>query len=296
MLIESIFGRRVRWYILRSPFAPLLKWLLRSTIRPELRERRELAAGLGADDATDRIAAEVNRDGYAFVTPLLDPAALETLGAAAQDLLTRAKERPVSQLEQHKSFWTRLLDEEMTDGTLPSDSPFVAFALQQPILKLMSKVFGELPQLESVLLTYSQPAEAPLAYSQLWHFDYDDPRVIKLFVYLTDVDTENDGPFTFIPKGISKRFRSSLRSRLSDATVSKRAPGGVKSLKAPRLSAFVVETSRCLHMGSRLAPGHERLLYTATFLALPRLYPEPAPRFVLAGDETPSVKSVLRVR
>jgi hypothetical protein len=36
---------------------------------------------------------------------------------------------------------------------------------------------------------------------------------------------------------------------------------------------FMVDTARCLHMGSRLSEGHQRLLYTATFTSVPSMYP-----------------------
>ena len=46
----------------------------------------------------------------------------------------------------------------------------------------------------------------------------------------------------------------------------------MEQIIAPRLSAFAVETSRCLHMGSRVAQGHERLLFTATYTTAPRVF------------------------
>lgn len=66
-----------------------------------------------------------------------------------------------------------------------------------------------------------------------------------------------------------------------------------QAIRAPRLSAFMVDTARCLHMGSRVAPGHERLLYTATYISIPRLYPEPPPCFQLTGGESQLLTSVL---
>jgi len=62
---------------------------------------------------------------------------------------------------------------------------------------------------------------------------------------------------------------------------------------APRLTEFMVNTSRCLHMGGRVAPGQERLLYTTTCFSLPRFYPEPTSRFILRGDETPLMRALL---
>lgn len=155
-------------------------------------------------------------------------------------------------------------------------------------------MFGEVPLLDYVLLTLSHSNYQDLSYSQLWHRDHDDVRTIKLFVYLTDVQSESDGPFTFLPGPVSDRFGFSLRShRRDDEILPKVRAGEVRTVIAPRLTTFMVETSRCLHMGSRTAPGHSRLLYTATYITVPRLFPEPPPRFRLSGLETELERCVL---
>jgi hypothetical protein len=144
------------------------------------------------------------------------------------------------------------------------------------------------------LLTLSKSTGKDLSYSQLWHRDHDDTRVIKFFVYLTDVEDADDGPFTFIPRPQSDKLGFQLRSHLTDAEMATRIPlNAISQMKAPRLSAFMVDTARCLHMGSRLSPGHERLLYTATFISIPRLYPEPSPSFRLTGKESSLLKCLL---
>src|SRR5262249_25595044 len=174
---------------------------------------------------------------------------------------------------------------------------FVRFALQPAIVAILARRLGELPRLDSVQLTLSQTASPQLSYSQLWHRDYDDVRTIKLFSYLTDVNDTGDGPCTFLPGPVSDRFGFSLRSHREDREVLQRLNGEKPTaVIAPRLTSFLVETSRCLHMGSRTAPGHSRLLYTATYITVPRLYPEPPMRFLLRGDESEVTRAVLSVR
>ncbi|NTV12180.1 MAG: hypothetical protein HGA47_15640, partial [Zoogloea sp.] len=170
----------------------------------------------------------------------------------------------------------------------------VRFALQPAVIGVLARALGELPQLDDVLLTLSRATGKAHSYSQLWHRDHDDVRTIKLFVYLSEVADPSDGPFTFLPGPVSDRFGFALRSHREDAAIFRRAGADeLKAMVAPRLSVFMVETSRCLHMGSRMAPGHERLLYTASFISVPRAYPEPPPRFRLAGGEDAVVRCVL---
>jgi len=145
-----------------------------------------------------------------------------------------------------------------------------------------------------VLLTLSKGTDAPLSYSQLWHYDHDDTKTIKLFAYLTDVSDDDDGPFTFLPAQVSSRFGFSIRSHRHDCEVlSHVRPHEVVKMTGPRLSTFMVETSRCLHMGSRLKLGHSRLLYTATFTSAPAIYPRNASRFRVKGDESPALRMLL---
>ena len=155
----------------------------------------------------------------------------------------------------------------------------------------------DLPQLSDVVLTLSQPMDnRPLSYSQLWHLDHDDKRVCKLFIYLTDVRDTADGPLTFIPAPASKPFRNTIKSHMNDDRVfAKVDRSTVKEIIAPRLSSFIVNTARCLHMGSRIQSDRTRLLYTATYIQPPRIYPEPPSRFRSTGLLTDVERAVMRL-
>lgn len=286
--------RRALWHLNRTPVAHVIKGIRRAAASKSVGKRRRLAATIASTPAEAAMAEQLNREGYAIVTEAMDPLVLQSLEVATADLQQRARSRAVKQASNHKDFWTRLLDQEMQDGKLPTDNAFAAFALQPAVLSILSRAYGELPHLDYVLLTLSRDTGKELSFSQLWHRDHDDTRVIKLFVYLTEVASLDDGPLTFIPGPASDRFGFSLHSQTPDAVVSSRvSPDEVQSLIRPKLSVFMVETSRCLHMGSRLSAGHERLLYTATFISVPRLFPEPAPRFSLTGRESEVVRCVL---
>ncbi len=291
---RSALWPRLRWHLYRTPAASVIKAIRRALRQRQVRRRKQMAAAVPTTALQERLARQINEFGYAVVTEAVDQASLDALARAASPLHARALSRDVSQESSHKDYWTRLLDEEMHEGALRANNPFAAFALQPAVIGILSRVYGELPRLDYVLLTLSRDTGKPLAYSQLWHRDHDDTRVIKLFVYLTNVDSLEDGPLTFITGPASDRFGFTMRSHQSDVLVNGKVQSDdVKSMVAPALSVFIVETSRCLHMGSRLAPGHERLLYTATFISVPRLYPEPAPRFLLEGSESDVVRSVL---
>jgi hypothetical protein len=286
--------RRLLWHVNRSPVAPAIKTVLRARHRGAVGERRRLLSELRADPRTLEAGAALARDGHASFDSIVDPAVLTALDEAGRAKLARADDAQRAQQSGHKAFWTRLLDEDKLDGRLPTDNPFVRFALQPNVLAAVGRALGELPQLDDVLLTLSRPTDAPLSYSQLWHLDHDDVRTIKVFVYLTDVADLGDGPFTFLPGPASDRFGFSVKSHRRDDAILRRArPEEIVSVTAPRLSTFAVETSRCLHMGSRVKPGHSRLLYTASYISVPRLFPEPPLRFATTGTEDAPTRCVL---
>ena len=282
------------WRLARTPAAGLIKALHRARVRPEINHRRALAQQVPKDSRFTALARDFRRDGYCRLDDVVDAGLLAAAGTAAQKKYARATQAAASQESTHKDFWTRLLDEDKVDGMLPANNPFVSFALQPAVLGVLTEVYGELPLLDDVLLVLSRPTGKKLTSSQLWHHDYDDLRTVKLYIYLTDVVSVEDGPFTFLPVPASSRLGGSWRSRRSDEEIAARVPAeAIVRMTAPRLSVFMVETSRCLHMGSRVADGHERLMYMASYISIPRVYPEPAPRFHLNGNESELVRCVL---
>jgi hypothetical protein len=80
-----------------------------------------------------------------------------------------------------------------------------------------------------------------------------------------------------------------------DQVFSRVERSAVKEIVAPRLSSFIVNTARCLHMGSRILSDRTRLLYTATYIQPPRIYPEPPARFRAAGSLTEVERAVMHL-
>jgi hypothetical protein len=284
------FFRRALWHLNRTQVKWLMKTLVSAVRYQDKLARRAAAKANVVDEGPGARAKELRKNGYSMITDLVDAPLLHELQRISLERVRRAGELSKSQLMKHKSFWIRLLDEDLSNGAFDCDSIFVRFALQRNVVGLLTSYLGELPQLTDVLLTYSTPSDDALAYSQLWHRDYDDVRTLKVFAYLTDVTDVADGPFTYLPGSHSDKVGFTLRSHLSDAKFFERAPrDGVEQVRAPRFSVFLCETSRCYHMGSRVAPGHSRLMYTATFISSPSVYPAGPARFrasrALSADE-----------
>ena len=267
---------RIIWQLNRSPLRKLIKLMVCAANIRAVRERTALARELPKSPCLDDVVDQLKIDGYCILTNLVDKELLQRMATRATERLTNAESAAKHQSQTSKPFWVRLLDEEMEDGKIRISSPYIRFAIQPLVMQIASRVLGQIPRLDYVLLTLSRYSPKSLEKSQLWHLDHDDVQVIKLFVYLTDVRDLNDGPFTFIPASASGALGYSLRSHRNDEEVfgsGQITVSDVKSLTSPALSVFMVDTARCLHMGSRLSEGHQRLLYTATFTTVPSMYP-----------------------
>jgi hypothetical protein len=289
---------RALWHVNRSPLRYAVKTGVSAWHRNEKLERRRQAQSLNVSAAERAKADDLNRDGYAVVTELMDPSIRQEFAQAGLVRLNDIGAAETSQTSTWKKFWVRLLDAEMKDGKLSADNIFVRYALQPAVISIVATALGEIPWLDYVLLSYSRYTGDDLASSQLWHRDHDDVRVIKLFSYLTDVEDDGDGPFTFLPRQSTDKFGYPIMSsHFPDEQVFQKVPrSDIKVMKAPRLTSFMVDTAKCLHMGSRMAPGHGRLLYTATFHAFPRMYPGAKARpFSPVRDTTPLQKLIMGI-
>ncbi|QDF39293.1 hypothetical protein FJN17_17945 [Bradyrhizobium symbiodeficiens] len=289
--------RRLLWHVNRTDLGWVLKAALTSLQLPARAKRIALLKQLPTKPEWAEASRKLETDGYVDVSSIVDRGLAEAVASFADGKVNRLQELVGRQKEGHKSFWVSLLDEDLVNGAFATDHPFVRYALQPAALRIIGDFMHDLPQLSDVVLTLSQPTpNQALSFSQLWHLDHDDKRVCKLFIYLTEVQDTADGPFTFIPAGPSKAFRNSLKSHMSDTQVfAKTGPDAVKEMIAPRLSSFIVNTARCLHMGSRIQSDHSRLLYTATYIQQPRIFPEPPARFRAVGALTELERTVMRL-
>ena len=157
------------------------------------------------DQESSRILGDLNRFGIALTH------ADKLFGA---DSGFRDMETAVARLEQerraeldsmraranetgsaHKSFLFELL------GSRPALDPrdaFARFALHDRILNLANEYFGMYTRLREYNVWHTFVSSAGARQSQLWHRDREDRLILKVFVYLNDVD-EGAGPFTYAP-------------------------------------------------------------------------------------------------
>lgn len=153
---------------------------------------------------------------------------------------------------------------------LMDNSSVRKFVLSDAVLAQVIKYFGSVPILSMIDLFYS-PINDTKTKSQKYHFDTEDYRQLKIFVNIFDVTPET-GPFTFIDAELSSMVKNSTgyvggrRTRLEDEPLTELI-GEHKplSLIGPAGSGAIVDTSRCLHFGSR-GNTKERLVLFVQFV------------------------------
>ena len=105
----------------------------------------------------------------------------------------------------------------------------------------------------------------------LWHKDIEDRRVLKIIVYLNDVE-EKHGPFEYIPiSSISRsqayRIQGKIKNLggIDDQTLNKIVPKAAwKSCPGPAGTVIIADTRRILHHGTLRSEERSTLFFVYT--------------------------------
>jgi hypothetical protein len=182
--------------------------------------------------------------------------------------------------KEKRAFLRNLLNNE----DLRNHAILVDFALSDWALSVVTDYLHVVPYLNRVDLLYSlpRPTDDRIA-RQLFHVDPEGVTQVKFFVNVFDTD-DDDGPFTFIPADESRRIIRAIRSlrtrqgkphvgRYTDDEID--AVGGSRSIirvTGPRGSGVAVDTSRCLHLGSRVRSALLSVVYVSAVLRVARAW------------------------
>lgn len=157
------------------------------------------------------------------------------------------------------------------------------FILSDAVLDAVIGYFGAVPRLAYTDMWLTLPNTKTSNYnSQLAHLDKPEVSILTLFLALSDIKKEN-GPFTFLPADLSEDIVRATNYRYSyyssegeekaevggripdDALVKFESSAKEVAVDGPKGAAAFVDTSRCVHFGSRCEIG-ERLMFVARFM------------------------------
>lgn len=226
-----------------------------------------------------RVLSNLNRDGIAVTTAedLLGPKSvypeMEAAVAVLEEQLAtelrdkRRKAGDTSALGQ-KTFLYHLLGKK---PLLDEKSVFARFALQNGILDVVNSYFGMFTRLREYNVWHTFASDAPARESQLWHRDREDRLILKVFVYLNDID-EGAGPFTYAPgthqKGPIQTTPESYDEngvrRTTDEQMARVVPADRWIRATGRKSSIIFTDTHGYHKGGH-AITRDRIMYTSMF-------------------------------
>jgi hypothetical protein len=180
-------------------------WRYGFNLRPSVNYK--LNSPTANDNSAAKVIENLNRDGIAVTSIdelLADKKPFAELESAVENLLeSRRDELQEIKLKAGdanligaKTFNVELLGSEVE---FDAESVFARFALQETFLNIANDYFGMLVKLRYYNVWQTFATVGAARESQLWHFDREDNYILKLFLYLKNVD-EGAGPFIYAPK------------------------------------------------------------------------------------------------
>ncbi len=229
---------------------------------------------------TRRIVDDLNRDGIAIAS-VFDFLDMETAFAELEMKVKKLMLGRETELERlkllvndtdkigEKTFNVELLGSEIE---FQPESIFARFALQNSLLNIANDYFKMLVKLRYYNVWLTFPADSAPRESQLWHFDREDNYILKVFLYLKDVD-EGTGPFTYAPKTHRKGvLRGSEPEYFIEKNIRRTTNEQMAAVVPPedwitatgKKGTIVFADTRGYHKGGE-ARTSERLMFTCMF-------------------------------
>lgn len=226
-----------------------------------------------------RVQKELDRNGIAITSAdrlLARPILFAELNTAVESLereQATALARKRSDANDSTSIGAKTFNVELLGRhpILDSRSVFARFALQDPILHIANAYFGMFTRLRYYNVWHTFATQTEARESQLWHHDREDHFIIKVFVYLSDVD-EGAGPFTYaagshLKRGLSRtpdHFVEGGVRRSNDKQMADVAPEDCWVKATGGKGTIVFADTRGYHKGG-LARTSDRLMYLCMF-------------------------------
>lgn len=175
----------------------------------------------------------------------------------------------IEQAENVTAYGKRYFFNLMTADDLRQHPVLLDLALSPTVTAAVTGYLRHRPRLHSLGVFYSSVTDT-IDGSQMFHVDGDCLAQVKCFVNIWNTGGDS-GAFTFLP---SRATSSSLRHRgllktMNDADVFREvSPEQLVVASGPPGSGCMVDTSRCLHQGSR-ARERPRLVFQFQYVSRP---------------------------
>jgi hypothetical protein len=294
----------------RALSKPNLVYFLWRFVANGIRTCRAVVAG-SSDSDVRTIASELNTEGIVVAASerFLTQDGRQGLREAASKILETSRSAAVEARvtgtavddERQKKFMVNLVS--YADG-VPASDPVLRVALDTKLLEIVAAYLGLWPVLHSVDAWLNYPTDGPPEISQLWHRDPEDLKLVKVFIYLNDVD-ERCGPFTYIPKthpfGAETVKSASLekKKRIHDERMTRVFPPDSWRICVGGANTMILADTLGYHRGGKPIVGR-RILLTFTYTSGTPITDRPIrvdgmPKWISSGIQKAAVRPLLTV-
>jgi len=160
-----------------------------------------------------QIVKDLNLNGIATISfdELNTEIGFSDLETEADQLVSRRTSEIAKLKQTDASIGKKTFNLEMLGSEITFDpaSIFSRFALSASFVNVANLYFRMKARLRYYNVWYTAATTSDARESQLWHFDREDRLILKVFVYLRDVDG-GSGPFTYAPRTHKKGALRSL--------------------------------------------------------------------------------------
>ncbi|MEH2381219.1 MAG: phytanoyl-CoA dioxygenase [Nostoc sp.] len=221
---------------------------------------------LPALEGCDRnILNALKKDGV-YVTTLAD------LGFNSSSELLKAAYHQLSQMENPNNGH---LDEKLPQISTVTGLPeFYAWGIEKRLVNIIENYIGLPIAFHGVHLRKDFPSRHQFG-TLLWHSDAEDRRIIKIFIYLNDVE-EKTGPFEYIPRSLTSLFswnyfrlyyklwKSGYMGIDDEEVKPVISKSAWKSCPGPAGTVILVDTKNALHHGTVRTEERSALFFCYT--------------------------------
>jgi hypothetical protein len=230
---------------------------------------KDLKSFLIINKNTNKVLNDLNRNGYSIVKNVIEKKTIEKIKFSLKNI-KGAYTSDEFALEDNKN---EFYDYENPKGVkfvyngndLLANLDIQNLAFDKFFINIAKDYLKCVPILDIVGAWWSAPSDKPdHNAAQLWHFDMDRPRWLKVFIYLTDCN-ELNGPHEFIEgshrvNGIPKNIRTRGYVRLDDKEILRHYKNtNIKKFTAKE-GDLLIEDTIGLHRGKQLFEGRRLLL------------------------------------
>lgn len=215
---------------------------------------KEYASYLPAISAPDSAIVDTLKQEGVFVTSLANLAIPSTseLFHASQTIIPKLLAAPSTNKREYvlKATSTQLMEH-------PS---LFLWGLEERLLNIVENYLG-LPVAYHGLYMRRDLANGVQRRTRLWHLDKEDRRMLKIIIYLEDVNHDG-GPFQYIPKSLTPTISRSLKynyDTIKDKVMERVVPPSRwKSCVGPAGTVLLIDPASMFHRG-KLPVGSDRL-------------------------------------